>query len=156
MNKAERDLRIDEAIEWMCEDGFLPDVMGKKAAGTLAKFPGWVFDEKVVRALLEAAVLGHPEIQLIPCLANMRANWIHLGPASARAWAVRWRNWIKNEWDPLVAGHPRQDSGQLAAGSWQEDRKPVPNAMRHAPCAQPPGNDELRRTELAKVKDKLG
>jgi len=52
MTKAERDLRIAEAIEWMREDGFLPEVMGKKAAGSLAKFPGWVWDEKVVRALL--------------------------------------------------------------------------------------------------------
>jgi len=151
MNKAERDLRIAEAIEWMCEDGFLPEVMGKKAAGTLAKFPGWMWDEKVARVLLEAAVLSHPEIQLIPCLANMRANWIHLGPASARAWAVRWRNWIKNEWDPLVSGKAREDSKQQAAGSGQ--RAPI-----SASCNLPPAssNDELRRAELAKVKDKLG
>ena len=138
----------------MCEDGFLPEVMGKKAAGTLAKFPGWMWDEKVARVLLEAAVLSHPEIQLIPCLANMRANWIHLGPASARAWAVRWRNWIKNEWDPLVSGVQRQA---------QSAKRIESDATRHAPCAQPtrPSGElaparETVQGELAKIKEKLG
>ena len=102
MNKPERDAIITHAVEWILEEGM--------EDGCPVKFTGWKWDEKIARVLLEAAVLSHPRIQLIPCLANMRANWIHLGRASSRAWAARWRNWVKNDWDPLVSGAPRAES----------------------------------------------
>jgi len=151
MTKAERDQKIGEAIEWMCEEGFLPEVMGKKAAGTLAKFPGWMWDEKVARVLLEAAVLSHPEIQLIPCLANMRANWIHLGPASARAWAVRWRNWIRNEWDPFVSGVRGQGSGDRDQGSEVRDQRSGPRTPAPDPRPLAPARETVQG-ELEKMK----
>jgi hypothetical protein len=155
MTKAERDLRIAEAIEWMLEEGFLPEVMGKKAAGTLAKFPGWVWDEKIARVLLEAAVLSHPQIQLVPCLANMRANWIHLGPASARAWAGRWRNWIKNDWDPLVSGHPRDAETRGQGDKGTRGAESPPHRVSPSPC-QSVAAGEVVMGELAKIKERLG
>lgn len=146
MDRAERDAIINDAIAWLLEEGL--------EGGCLVKFGGWKWDERVARALLEAAVLGHPQINLIPCLANMRANWIHLGRATARSWAARWRNWIKNDWDPLVSGEKQPPMNA-------NERQGVPAARRAfrpmpGPSPQPPApNPEVAKAALATVRRRL-
>jgi len=147
MTKAERDQKIGEAIEWMREDG--------------GKFPGWGEDrlakeDKVASALLEALLLAHPEIRLIPALAACRAHWIARGPTTRKAWCARIQNWAKQgaEWDPLITGLQRQaQSGKRIASD--------PDAMRHAPCAtrapaEPVAAGDVVKGELAKIKERLG
>jgi len=147
MTKAERDQQIGEAIEWMREDG--------------GKFPGWGEDrlakaDKVASALLEALLLAHPQIRLIPALAACRAHWIARGPTTRKAWCARIQNWAKQgaEWDPLISGAKREA---------QSAERPAPNAMRHAPCAQPtrPAGEltsagDVAQAELRKIKERLG
>ncbi len=110
--KAERDARVAEALDWMQEDGLLPAAMGKRAAGSLAKFPGWTWDEATARALLESSLVAYPELRLLPCLADFRMRWIPKGPASRQGWMARWRNWLRKGTqfgDPLVVGRITND-----------------------------------------------
>jgi hypothetical protein len=157
MTKAERDQRIGEAIEWMREDG--------------GKFPGWGEDrlgkeDKVASALLEALLLAHPEIRLIPALAACRAHWIARGPTTRKAWCARIQNWAKQgaEWDPLISGAKRIAQSAERPGS-DAKRPPGRNPIRggaHAPSAQPirpqaeltPARETVQK-ELAKIREKL-
>jgi hypothetical protein len=160
MTKAERDLRIGEAIEWMREDG--------------GKFLGWGEDrlgkeDKVASALLESLLLAYPAIRLIPALAACRAHWIARGPTTRKVWCARIQNWAKQgaEWDPLISGAKREAPAERQAQSGKriesDATRSAPCAMPKAPCAQPtrPVGDltpagEIARGELAKIREKLG
>ena len=155
MTKAERDLRIAEAVEWMREDG--------------GKFPGWGEDrlaktDKVASALLEALLLAHPEIRLIPALAACRAHWIARGPTSRKAWCARIQNWAKQgaEWDPLISGKARDNNRQQATqgvpGSRQETRRSLPAATCQLPAREPgelTSAGDVAQAELRKIKERL-
>ncbi len=105
MNKLERERIITEALEWMQEDG--------------GRFPGWVVDLRIDRALLESAVFMCPQIQLIPTLAALRAHWFERGEASAKIWRKRFRRWLDfglRRGDPLIVGPAAPGPGSPGLG----------------------------------------
>jgi len=147
MTKAERDALVNEGLRWLRED--------HEDTKSVCRLPGCEWDEKVMRAILEASLLAHPAMKLIAVLGAFRLHWV-MKSAPRHTWLRRWENWIKRDWDPLITGVQRQAQ---SAKRIESD----PDAMRHAPCAQPtrPQGEltparETVQAELAKIREKLG
>lgn len=159
MTRADRDRAVQAALDWLIEDGLTP-------TGELAKFPGWAWDEKVARAVLDSSLVVYPRLALIPALAALRMHWVPAGPASAKAWYARWRNWLRlgaQKWgDPLVgasAGARATANGPPIADSRPTtDDRGRPTAVggqgvvgRQSEAAPVPLS-EVARAEIARIK----